>query len=154
MKKLLLSGACLLSCSLLFAQQNTVPTGGDASGSGGTVSYTVGQIDYSNASGTDGSTNEGVQQPYEFFDPDASLEEIGWNAQLYPNPTSDNIILELQAVPVDARYAIYDAKGKLLTEGAIDALQTTIDMRAFPPAVYQLQLQEKTNSTSIQFIKH
>ena len=47
------------------AQQATTATGGNASGSGGTVAYSVGQIFYTTNTGTTGSEAQGVQQPYE-----------------------------------------------------------------------------------------
>ena len=46
------------------AQQNTVASGGMATGSGGSVSYSIGQIDYITATGTGGTASQGVQQVY------------------------------------------------------------------------------------------
>ena len=47
----------------LYAQQSVVPAGGNESGAGGMVSFTIGQIDFQTAAGTGGSCWEGVQQP-------------------------------------------------------------------------------------------
>ncbi|HRH68316.1 MAG TPA: hypothetical protein PLB89_02300 [Flavobacteriales bacterium] len=44
-----------------IAQRNTVSAGGEAMGSGGTVSFSVGQLDYITASGSGGSAQQGVQ---------------------------------------------------------------------------------------------
>ena len=53
-------------CIATVQGQQTIPaTGGNASGSGGSVSYTVGQILSSSISGANGSVVQGVQQPYE-----------------------------------------------------------------------------------------
>ena len=56
-------------CSIFIASlqaQETIPaTGGNASGSGGSVSYTIGQITYRTISGTNGAVTQGIQQPYE-----------------------------------------------------------------------------------------
>ena len=51
--------------SLLFGQQAVVTAGAEATGTGGTVSYSVGQVVYQTHAGTNGSVAEGVQQPYE-----------------------------------------------------------------------------------------
>ena len=51
----------------LFAQSQTTASGGEASGSGGTVSYTVGQTAYQTNVGTGGTVTEGLQQAYEIF---------------------------------------------------------------------------------------
>jgi hypothetical protein len=40
--------------------------GGEATGSGGSVSYSVGQVVYTTNTGINGSVAQGVQQPYEF----------------------------------------------------------------------------------------
>ncbi len=44
------------------AQESIVASGGDASGSGGSSSYSVGQVFYSNYTGSNGSEAQGVQQ--------------------------------------------------------------------------------------------
>ena len=48
-------------CLAIVQGQQTIPaTGGNASGSGGSVSYSVGQILYSTFSGTNGTVVQGV----------------------------------------------------------------------------------------------
>lgn len=51
---------------LANAQSNIVAGGGDASGSTGSVSYSIGQIDFQYRSSADYSVSEGVQQTYSF----------------------------------------------------------------------------------------
>lgn len=46
-----------------IAQQNTVAAGGEATGTGGTVSFSVGQLDAFTATGSGGTAQHGVQQP-------------------------------------------------------------------------------------------
>jgi hypothetical protein len=53
------------SLSTVSAQESINATDGDVSGSGGSVSYSVGQVVYTTHTGTSGSVAEGVQQPYE-----------------------------------------------------------------------------------------
>ena len=53
----------VLSNTNSFAQKNTISAGGLATGAGGTVSYSIGQIDYISATGTGGTANQGLQQP-------------------------------------------------------------------------------------------
>ncbi|MEI6575394.1 MAG: T9SS type A sorting domain-containing protein [Bacteroidota bacterium] len=64
-KVILLVAYCLLGWGTtgLWAQQGFVATGGDASGAGGGVSYSFGQVDYLSAAGTGGSVNQGLQHP-------------------------------------------------------------------------------------------
>ncbi len=155
MTHLLLVVLCSAIPILGFSQQNTVASGGDASGSNGSISYSIGQIDYTNATGTDGSTNEGVQQPFEFFDPDASLTEIEWGATLYPNPTMDQVILHFENIPQEANYYLHDLNGKLLLSGAINANEIILDIRSFAAGSYLLEMNAPNKSTrTIQIIKH
>jgi hypothetical protein len=66
MKKVLfLLGFCLLGWGTtgLMAQQGFVATGGDATGAGGSVSYSIGQVDYLSAEGSGGFINQGLQHP-------------------------------------------------------------------------------------------
>jgi hypothetical protein len=53
-----------------LTMQNTIPAaGGNAKGSGGSASFTVGQIFYTKLSGTNGSVVQGIQQPHEISMP-------------------------------------------------------------------------------------
>lgn len=155
MNKLLLCGGFALSFSPLFSQQNTVTTGGDASGTNGSVSFSVGQIDYVNTSGTNGNSNEGVQQPFEFFDPDSGVPFHSEIVQLFPNPTNDFVILQMTTFHPESKYAMYDASGKLVMEGNIHSEETQLDMRSLSRGMYQLQLSNSTETIStIKIVKN
>ena len=54
----------ILSMGNLQAQQAPSSAGGDATGTGGSSSYTVGQSVCTTAAGTGGSSSQGVQQAY------------------------------------------------------------------------------------------
>ncbi len=51
----------------IFAQSTTLTTGADASDSGGSVSYSIGQTIYEATNNEDVNFNGGVQQPYELL---------------------------------------------------------------------------------------
>ncbi len=55
----------IASLSFSLAQEVIPASGGNATGSGGSVSYSAGQVFYLTHEGTTGSVNEGAQQPYE-----------------------------------------------------------------------------------------
>lgn len=125
------------SCSY-YAQQNTVSAGGDASGSGGTVSFSVGQIDYINSSSVTGELNQGVQQPYELFL--VSLDEsITETISIHPNPFSNQIILNVSEGK-DLSYKLIDASGRLVIKGQCKGPQTTVDVSPLPSGTYQMVL--------------
>lgn len=68
MKKIRLIIACfilLIKAIQLNAQSGIVAVGGDVSASSGSLSYSVGQIDYEVVSNSNGTLIQGLQQPFE-----------------------------------------------------------------------------------------
>ncbi len=93
MKSALLSFLLIVCGIPIYSQQAVSASGGSASGSNGSVSYSVGQVVYSNQSGSNGSSLQGVQQPYE-ISVETSIEEarnISLEFIVFPNPCSDYI---------------------------------------------------------------
>lgn len=154
MKKIAATGFFTCLTLLCFSQQNTVSTGGEATGSGGTVSYSVGQVDYSSSQGSNGSINQGVQQPYEFYE--LGIKEAFFvTVSLFPNPTNEFIILQFENFTNDFSYALYDMNGKIVVEGIVESIETQIDMRTFAPGQYNLAIKNATNNIqSIKIIKN
>ncbi len=143
-KKLKLSAIILLGLGLtgLQAQESVNATGGDASGSGGSASYSVGQVVYTTNTGTNGSVAQGVQQPYE-ISVVTGLEEakgISLSVTAYPNPTTDYLTLRIDASTTlsiqSMSYQLYDMNGKLLQNEKITGNQTSIVMSNLVPATY------------------
>src|SRR5665647_306998 len=96
-KKLKFIAVLMLSLGLthIYAQEVISTIGGDILGSGGSVSYSVGQTFYTYCAGLDGSIIQGVQQPYEIFiiSGVSEIAEINLFMSTYPNPTNDFILL-------------------------------------------------------------
>lgn len=136
-----------------FSQQNTVSSGGEASGTGGTVSYSIGQIDYSNNQGATGSVNQGVQQPYEFYLLGIG-SELTIDVSLFPNPTNEFIILQLENFENDMMYVLSDMNGKIVARDHIKASETHIDMRTLATGQYNLQVASNTTNQTVKIIKH
>jgi hypothetical protein len=79
------------------AQQSVNAGGGNATGSNGNLSYTIGQIDYVSATGSNGSVSQGVQQPLEIFTLGKDdFPNIMLQATVYPNPTTSVINLRIE----------------------------------------------------------
>ena len=140
-KKINLSAVLLLGLGLtgLQAQESVNVTGGNASGSGGSVSYSVGQVVYTTNTGTNGSVAEGVQQPFEISVVTGLEEAKGINLSVlaYPNPTTDYLELKVESEKLkDLSYQLYDMTGKLLQNKKLTDSETQIDMSRFVPATY------------------
>jgi hypothetical protein len=71
MKDPFLLNCFLIICNIniVLAQQGSVATGGEATGTGGTLSYSVGQTDYLEYSSEHGSLNLGLQQAWSYSVP-------------------------------------------------------------------------------------
>lgn len=134
----------LLAVMSLSAQSALVGTGGEAAGSGGSVSYSVGQIAVQSNSEGSTSISEGVQQPYE-------IQTIGidnypgitLNAVVYPNPTQGTVILSIDSFDSfsDIVFArLYDGNGKQIREIRIADHQTEIGMESLSTGTYYLNL--------------
>ncbi len=138
---LLLFGSGLTLC--VNAQEVIPASGGNASGSGGAVSYSVGQVLYSTSTGTNGSVAEGVQQPYEISVVVGieQAKDINLLCKAYPNPTTDLLILEAEIASNDNFFfQLYDIMGKLLISKKLIDIRTTISMANLAPGTYFLKV--------------
>jgi hypothetical protein len=126
------------------AQTSINSGGGKASGSGGTVSYSIGQVAYSANSSSGGSVIEGVQQPYEISvmtGLDKSDILLTWS--VYPNPVSDELTLRTDNYDSgNLSYKLFDTNGNLLENKNITGLETNISMTAKLSGIYFIQVYE------------
>ena len=126
--------------TMLLAQQAVVPAGAKASGTGGTLSWTLGQVDAAYLSSASGSMAQGVQQPVELLTVSIPEEVSSW-VTLMPNPAHDGVTLNVGERPAtDMQYRLLDANGKLLESGPITATNTFIPLADRPAATYLIQL--------------
>ena len=144
-KKVKLFAVLLLGLGLtgLQAQQAIPSTGGDASGSGGSASYSIGQVVYTTNGAATGVEAQGVQQPYEIFVVLGLDHVSGINLSLaaYPNPTTDflNLRVEYETNP-DLSYQLFDINGKLLDNRPIEGNETAIAMSHYVSGTYLLKV--------------
>lgn len=126
----------------LHAQETVPATGGDASGSGGSSNYTIGQIVYTTNTSTYGSVTQGVQQPYEISTTvGIELTEIDLELVAYPNPTNNALTLIIGNYNNEKlTYHLYDMKGKLLENKQIVNISTIIGMQDLPGSTYLLNV--------------
>jgi hypothetical protein len=124
------------------AQQSLNTAGGDATGSNGKISYTIGQIDYVSVTGSTGSVSQGVQQPFEIFTLGTDdFPTIILQAIVYPNPTTSNINLIIENYSIDnLRYNLYDIQGRSIFSQKITHQETNITLEKLQSANYFLQV--------------
>ena len=139
------------------SQQSSNAAGGDATGSGGSVAYSVGQIVYTTHTGSTGSVAQGVQQAYEIFSIGINETELNSSLSLFPNPIVDNLTLQISDYNNEKlSYQLFDMQGKLLSKGQIIAQQTQIKTASLPPATYFIEVlnQENKQVQSFKIIKN
>lgn len=124
------------------AQQSATTSGGDALGSGGSVSYSIGQIVYTTQTSTIGSILQGVQQPYEISIVLGTEDhQINLNIEAYPNPTTDYLILTIGNIdPLPLNFQLIDLNGKLIENKKITDTTETIRMDNLPSTIYFLRV--------------
>ena len=143
----------VLKLTEIQAQEATPTSGGSAFGSGGSVTYTVGQIVYTTNSDATGSVAQGVQHPYEISIESAptQAQAVGITLQcaVFPNPVVDFLTLQiLYFVDEKITCYLYDVNSKLLLTQVIDKKETLISMTNLAPATYYLKVVQMNKDLS------
>jgi len=162
MKKIKLKPIALLATALLWAslaqtQESVNASGGDASGIGGTVAYSVGQVVYITNTNTYGTVSQGVQQAYEIFTLGSKETKLNILISVFPNPTVDNLTLQIGDYNNEKlSYQLFDLQGKLLNKGQLTEKQTQIITARLPAATYFIDVvnQENKKVQSFRIIKN
>jgi hypothetical protein len=163
MKKVLIYyRAAIILCVMLAhdatAQRAVSTAGGNGAASTGSVSYTVGLIDYQAASSGQGSVAQGVQHAYDITPLSTEdLSEADRDIRIYPNPVADFLHLELlENQEQGLTYQLYDVNGKLLMQAPINGDLTRIATELLPPSIYFLKVSspEQPNIKSFKIVKN
>lgn len=139
----------MISITSSYSQESIVIAGGNATGTGGSSSYSIGQVAYTTLPGSDGSISQGVQQPYE-INTLGNDEFTGINLLMtaYPNPTVDVLNLVVVNDELDnLSYNLYDITGKIISKNSkIAASETSVSMHELNQGIYFLAV-NKNNKT-------
>ncbi|KMQ69848.1 secretion protein [Chryseobacterium sp. FH2] len=141
---------------LLKAQSAVPATGANATGSNGSVSYSVGQAAYL-AKGSNNEILEGVQQAYEITTTLATNEtqETEKGILLYPNPFKDYLYLDFTTNDYkNSDYQLFDAQGKLIIKDKISQPKSEFNFSSLPSAMYIIRInQNGKNIKTFKIIK-
>lgn len=156
-KSQLIRNVILVLCLVLFglgefvAQENTDALGGMGYGAGGSISYSIGQIDFETATGPGGNITEGLQQPYEIMVVSGIEDkDINLAFAIYPNPTADFVVLSVQNVnTLNMTYSLCNVEGKLIEKQEVNGSQTTIAMRDLANGIYFIKVLRKSTEVKI-----
>lgn len=141
--KLKIISFLIIYSSVLYAQESSLSSGGEATGTGGSVSYSIGQVVYTTNTGINGSNAQGVQQPYEISIVTSvdELKAINFQCNLYPNPTNNYVQLKIENYKIENLfYHLCDENGKVVENKKILNNETIISMINLAPSTYFLKI--------------
>ncbi len=137
---LFLSISVFISFNAQVLHSGILSAGGNATGTGGSASYSVGQLVYTTATGTTGSVAQGVQQPYEINVVSGINDVYGIELfSAYPNPASTHLVLKIENNELASfTYQLYNTVGSMMKTDKITAHETIINMASLLSATYYL----------------
>ena len=127
----------MLGSLALKAQETNVASGGNLSGSGGSVTYSVGQVMNSAE-----FVNTSIQKPSE-VDVLQNVDEIKatWKISTFPNPSNGLFVLTIEDVTTEElSYEVLDLLGEVVDTGDIVGTETSIDLSHLTASTYVLAI--------------
>ena len=141
MRKILISLILFLPL-LTQAQKGFVSSGGEAHGSTGTISFSIGQAFYAPVFTEKGSHSPGIQQTYEVLElPTQEFFSTNLQLAVYPNPATHRITLDIEHSEISGlTYDLFSTSGQILRTGAIRDTKTEVSLEEFGAAIYLLKV--------------
>lgn len=125
-----------------YSQESVVVSGGNATGSGGSSSYSVGQIAYTSLpGGANGFVLQGVQQAYEIISlGNDEFKGITLAMTAYPNPAVDVLSLTVATNEWnDLSCQLFDTNGKIVSKKVeVTSPDTSVPMQGLNSGIYFL----------------
>lgn len=154
-KKILFCCLCTWQIGAL-AQSGIVTSGGNSYGTNGSLTYSIGQIDFQALTFLNGQVAQGLQHPYETN----TITVVDENNMLvspfvYPNPTADRVTLNFNSTPPqNTIYKLFDSQGRILSRETISKTEMTISMERYPAGIYFIRIMTNEKETrNIKIIK-
>lgn len=147
MKKTFLTVCIFLVPYIFFSQEVLVVSGGELSGNG-KISFTVGQLFMNTNNSSSGSISEGIQQSIELYALNVnSLNPMNVKANLFPNPTSDFVMLSIKNTNITGlSYEIFDVNGRNLLSKKISQSDSPISLQNFASGIYILKINQSNKT--------
>lgn len=143
-----------------FAQnihQSISAAGGNATGTGGNVSYSVGQVFYLVKEDNNITVSEGVQQPYEISVITSNSDDaIDLDYKVFPNPANDALTLKVpQKYCGKSSYTLYDVAGNVIIKAVISNQEVVFETAHLAKGIYFLSISgDKKHLKNFKIIKN
>jgi hypothetical protein len=135
---------CILIGGVIVAsaQQGVTVSGATAMGTGGSATYSIGQVDYANNTSNAGTITQGVQQPYEIYTlSGVEVTGIQLHASVHPNPTQDYVILTVDDMTTaQMNYIVTDLHAQPIMQHMLDGQKTTISLGDISAGSYYIKV--------------
>ncbi len=135
----------------LSGQAAVVSSGRTVASDSGSISYSVGQVNFKFIQSNSGTSSEGVQQAIvieEVSNIDENLNKLQVN--LFPNPTENDLFI-VQDNLSNINYNLMDASSRILCNGQINTRFTKLELSEYPSGIYFLKLDHSNNKNSRTF---
>lgn len=143
MFKYLYTLALVLLCFMLRAQSAVLSSGGNASGSTGSVAYSVGQLFTVPSSNGNVTVSPGVQQPYEISEIVGAEDVLPpFVVEIFPNPMTDVLHVKLPDQTNGAGYvfSLTGIDGKNYAAGVFNEADNEVNAESIPSGTYLLSV--------------
>ena len=137
MNKLRLIGCVfyVLLTSNLLSQQVIATQGNSSSNSTATLDYTIGEVVIMTGTDNQNHITQGFHQPiFEITTIDNT--EICCEVNIYPNPTIEQLNIQVKEIDQFSRFDIFDVNGKLLNTRLIDQNNMQLSFYKYATGVY------------------
>lgn len=132
-----------------YSQESATASGGNAMGTGGSSSYSIGQTTFTSQTSTGGLITLGVQQPYEIVTlGNDDFFEINLVMSAYPNPTTNLLNLVVSDDKwKNLSYQLFDMNGRTLSNlQKIIASETSVSMQELQQGIYFLAINSENKT--------
>lgn len=126
-----------------YSQESVTVSGGTATGTGGTASYSIGQTTFTSQISSGGIVSSGVQQAYEIVTlGNNDFAEINLVMSAYPNPSIDVLNLVVSDEKWSGMsYQLFDLNGKTLSKlQKMITSETSVSMQELQRGIYFLTI--------------
>ena len=120
-------------------------SGANATGSSGTVTYSIGQVFYTYIGQSVYNVAQGIQ--HEELEKTLTTPENNVEPKteifIFPNPTTDYVTINMEGLEVEngpRSYQLYDIQGRILKQNTINQSETQINLTDLSSSIYILQV--------------
>lgn len=137
----------IITCSAVYGQSTVMAANGEASGNGGTASFTLGEVFNQSQSSASGSLRQGVLQTYQISElTGIANPSIGLSLSAFPNPATDFLRLNIRELVADGlSFRLTTSLGITLQQQDLAQAETLINLTDYASGMYVLSVLNDKN---------